>query len=157
MITINQAAPDFSLPDQDGKTHRLSDHRGKWVLVYFYPKDGTSGCTKEACSIRDSFPEFKKLNLTIFGVSVDSVESHEEFSKKYSLPFTILSDSSHEVVKAYGVWAKKQYMGKEYEGTVRTSFLINPEGVVVKVYQNVNPDIHAEEVLKDVTTLQASH
>ena len=144
-----EAAPDFTLPDQNGKEHSLSDYVGKWVLVYFYPKDDTPGCTKEACSIRDNLPDFKKLNLAVLGISTDSVKSHNKFADKYDLPFTLLADSDKKVVKEYGVWGKKKFMGREYEGTLRTSFLIDPMGLIVKIYENVKPDIHVQQVLED--------
>ncbi|MGC8776205.1 MAG: thioredoxin-dependent thiol peroxidase [Minisyncoccia bacterium] len=152
-LKLNQKAPDFKLKDQDGKNHKLSDYRGKWVLIYFYPKDDTPGCTKEACAIRDNFPDFKKLNIVVLGISVDSVESHKKFVKKYNLPFILLSDDKKEVVKKYGVWAKKKFMGKVYEGTLRTSFLIDPFGKIFKIYKNVKPEFHAEEVLNDLKNI----
>src|SRR3989344_5069825 len=153
MIEEGILAPEFELSDQDGKTHRLSDCRGKWVLVYFYPKDDTPGCTKEACSIRDNWPDFKKLKLTVLGISVDSVKSHDKFAAKYELPFTLLADEEKKVVKQYGVWAKKKFMGREYMGTLRTSLLIDPKGKIAKKYEQVKPEIHAEEVLKDLKKL----
>lgn len=143
-------APVFSLPDQKGTIHKLADYKGQWVLLYFYPKDDTPGCTKEACMIRDSWPKFKKLGIQVFGVSVDSVKSHGKFVKKYDLPFTLLADEDKALVKKYGVWGKKKFMGREYMGTNRTSFLIDPAGKIVKVYENVKPDGHAEEVLSDL-------
>ncbi len=143
-------APEFSLPDQDGAMHSLSESRGTWVLLYFYPKDDTPGCTKEACMIRDAFPDFSAVKARVFGVSVDSVESHKKFAEKYGLPFTLLADTGKETVHAYGVWGKKKMMGREYEGTLRTSFLIDPEGTVAKIYRDVKPEIHAAEVLKDL-------
>jgi len=152
---LDTAAPDFVLPDQDGNQHSLSDYRGKWVLLYFYPKDDTSGCTKEACTIRDSFPDFGKSNAVVLGVSVDPPESHKKFSEKYRLPFTLLADVNKKVVRAYGVWQKKQYIGREYDGTVRSSFLIDPMGIVEKIYKNVKPEKHAAEVLEDLRTLQS--
>jgi peroxiredoxin Q/BCP len=152
-LKINQQAPDFKLKDQNGKIHKLSNYQGKWVLLYFYPKDDTPGCTKEACAIRDNFPNFKKLSVVVLGVSVDSVESHKKFSQKYNLPFTLLSDERKEIVKKYGVWGKKKFMGKEYEGTLRTSFLISPQGKIAKIYENVKPEIHAEEVLNNLNLL----
>jgi len=148
-IKLNTKAPDFNLPDQDGKLHKLSDYKGKWVLLYFYPKDNTPGCTKEACGIRDEFKNFKNLNIVVLGISADSQQSHKKFIQKYKLPFTLLSDESKKVLKKYGVWGKKKFMGKEYEGILRTSFLINPDGKIVKIYEQVKPDIHAKEVLKD--------
>ena len=148
-IKLNTKAPDFNLPDQDGKLHKLSDYKGRWVLLYFYPKDNTPGCTKEACGIRDEFKNFKNLNIVVLGISADSQQSHKKFIQKYKLPFTLLSDESKKVLKKYGVWGKKKFIGKEYEGILRTSFLINPDGKIVKIYEQVKPDIHAKEVLKD--------
>lgn len=147
-------APLFTLADQTGKTHALSDYKGGWVLIYFYPKDDTPGCTKQACAIRDDFPAFNTLGLTVFGISTDSVKSHAKFVEKYELPFTLLSDEDKKVVEAYGVWGKKKFMGREYLGTMRTSFLIDPKGVIAKVYTDVKPDLHAEMVLGDVKALQ---
>ncbi len=152
-LTLHQHAPDFSLPDQNGALHTLSKYKGQWVLLYFYPKDDTPGCTKEACAIRDNFLAFKKLKVQIFGISVDSVKRHEKFAAKYELPFTLLADEKKEVVEQYGVWAKKKFMGREYMGIVRTSFLINPQGKIAKIYENVKPEIHAEEVLADLKNL----
>lgn len=146
-------APDFSLLDQNGKVQLLSDFKGKTVLLYFYPKDDTPGCTTEACTLRDSFKQFQKAGIIILGVSTDSVKSHEKFSKKYSLPFPLLADENREVVKVYHVWAKKKFMGKEFMGTNRTSFLIDKKGKIVKVYENVKPEEHAGSVLLDATTL----
>lgn len=144
-------APEFSLPDQDGTIHPISEYRGQWVLLYFYPKDDTEGCTKEACAIRDDFPAFGNLGAKVLGVSVDSVASHKKFAEKYSLPFTLLADEQKNIVNRYGVWGKKKFMGREYEGTSRVSFLIDPEGSIAKVYENVKPAEHAQEVLADLT------
>ena len=151
-IEVGKMAPDFELPDQNGKLHKLSDYRGKTVLLYFYPKDDTPGCTKEACSIRDSQSNFKNLTTVVLGVSVDSVESHKKFAEKYGLPFPLLSDEKKEVVKLYGVWGKKEAAGLKHQelGTLRSSFLIDPEGKIAKIYEKVKPEIHAEEVLEDV-------
>lgn len=155
MTTIKQGspAPDFTLPDQDGVFRSLSDYEGGWVLVYFYPKDDTPGCTKEACMIRDAFPDFGKLGATVLGVSIDSIKSHKKFVEKYGLPFTLLADEKKEVVRAYGVWGKKKMMGREYEGTLRTSFLIDPEGIVAKIYEDVKPEVHAAQVIEDLGEL----
>lgn len=153
MLHIGDLAPEFSLKDQHDVTHTLKDERGNWVLLYFYPKDDTPGCTKEACALRDNFPRFKKLGITIFGVSVDSVKSHGKFVEKYELPFTLLSDDEKKVVAAYGVWGKKKFMGREYMGTKRWSFLIDPKGKVVKIYEDVKPEKHAEDVLADLAAL----
>jgi len=149
-------APDFILFDQNGIPHSLSDYKGKWVLLYFYPKDDTPGCTKEACGVRDVFPRFKKMDAIVLGVSADSVERHKKFVDKYKLPFTLLSDENKDIIKKYGVWAKKKFMGREYMGIVRTSFLIDPKGVIMKIYENVKPDTHAEEVLKDLQMFRKS-
>lgn len=153
-LKIGDVAPDFSLKDQDEHTHTLSNEKGKWVLIYFYPKDNTPGCTKQACAIRDEFPAFKKLGCTVFGISVDSEKSHKKFEEKFNLPFTLLADTEKKVVEAYGVWAPKKFMGREYLGTVRTSFLINPEGTIAKIYEKVKPELHADEVLADLKALQ---
>ena len=144
---------DFSLPDQNGKIHQLSSYKGKWVLLYFYPKDDTPGCTKEACGFRDSLNDLKKHNVVVLGVSADSVSSHQKFAKKYNLNFSLLSDEKKEVIKAYGAWGKKKFMGKEFEGILRISFLINPEGEIVKKYDKVKPEIHAKEVLEEIKNL----
>lgn len=150
---IGTNSPEFKLPDQDGKMHTLSDYKGKWVLLYFYPKDDTTGCTKEACGIRDGMPNFKKLKISVLGVSTDSVKSHKKFADKYKLPFTLLADEDKEVVKKYGVWGKKKFMGREYMGTYRTSFIIDPRGKITKIYENVVPATHAEEVLRDLGSM----
>ncbi len=147
-LKIGDSAPDFELPDQNGETHKLSDFSGKKVLVYFYPKDFTSGCTTEACSLRDSFPRFK--GVEVFGISTDSVASHKKFADKYKLPFTLLADKNKEVVKLYDVYKPKKFLGKEFLGTLRTSFLIDEKGKILKIYENVKPAVHATEVLTDL-------
>ena len=124
------------------------------MILYFYPKDDPPGCTKEACSFRDGFAKFKRAGIEILGVSVDSVKKHAKFVEKYSLPFTLLSDEEKKIVEAYKVWGKKKFMGREYMGTNRVSYLINPEGIIVKVYESVKPDEHADEVLQDVKSLK---
>lgn len=154
MPKVGEKAPEFSLPDQDGKSHSLADYRGQWVLLYFYPKDDTPGCTKQACAIRDSLSSFKQLSAVVFGISVDSVASHRKFADKYELPFTLLADENKEVVTMYGVWGKKKMMGKEFDGTIRTSFLINPDGIIEKVYEKVDPEGHADMVLADLQKLR---
>ncbi len=147
------AAPLFTLPDQDGKEHTLADYRGKWVLLYFYPKDDTPGCTIEACTIRDQFKDFKAIDAVVLGVSTDSVESHRKFATTYELPFTLLSDAHKEVVGQYGVFGERKFMGKTYMGTSRTSFLIRPDGTIAKVYGKVKPEQHAAEVIADLKAL----
>ncbi|MFO0702618.1 MAG: thioredoxin-dependent thiol peroxidase [Candidatus Andersenbacteria bacterium] len=151
---VGTKAPDFSLPDQDGTTRTLSDYRGKWVLLYFYPKDDTPGCTTEACSLRDNLPKFGKSKAVVLGVSVDSTARHKKFVDKYKLPFTLLADEDKKVVNQYSVWQLKKFMGREYMGTLRTSFLIDPKGVVRKVYEKVKPPVHAAQVLSDLAELQ---
>ncbi|MDZ7270622.1 MAG: thioredoxin-dependent thiol peroxidase [candidate division KSB1 bacterium] len=152
---VGDEAPDFALPDQKGVVHRLSDYRGKWVLLYFYPKDDTPGCTAEACAFRDNLPAFGALKVQVLGVSVDSVSSHTRFASKYKIEFPLLADEEKKVVALYGVWGKKKFMGREFMGTNRTSFLIDPDGRVAKVYEKVKPDRHAEEVLQDLNSLGA--
>jgi peroxiredoxin Q/BCP len=154
-LTVGQKAPAFRLPDQAGVEHALSDSAGSWVVLYFYPKDDTPGCTKEACSFRDTLPKFKKVDAVIFGVSVDSVKKHAKFAEKYELPFTLLADEEKKTVNDYGVWAKKKFMGREYMGTLRNSFLIDPKGKIAKIYESVKPELHADELLADLKSLQA--
>jgi peroxiredoxin Q/BCP len=143
-------AKDFELPDQNGKVHKLSDYIDKWIVLYFYPKDNTPGCTKEACNFRDSIDKFKKLGVVILGVSKDSVTSHKKFADKYHLNFTILSNEDKSVIKKYKSWGIKKFMGREFEGTIRNTYLINPKGEIVKFYEKVNPLTHSEQILKDL-------
>ncbi len=150
LLTVGQQAPDFALPNQDGVECRLSSYRGSWVLIYFYPRDNTPGCTQQACGIRDSFPDFSKSKVTVLGISTDSVGSHKKFAERYTLPFNLLADTEKEVVRAYGVWAPKKFMGREFLGVQRTSFLIDPAGVIAKIYEGVKPTLHAQEVLRDM-------
>lgn len=153
-LKIGDKAPVFKLPDQNGDIHSLAEYKGKWVLLYFYPKDDTPGCTKEACLIRDNFPDFKKLKVVVFGISTDSVKSHKKFADKYNLPFVILADEDKDIVKKYGVWGKKKFMGREYMGTFRTSFLIDPSGKIARIFEKVNPETHAGEVLTELKLLK---
>jgi len=141
------------LPDQNDKTHKLADYRGRKVLIYFYPKDGTPGCTTEACQIRDNFPKFEETLVAVLGISTDSPESHKKFSQKYKLPFTLLADTNKEVVKTYDVYKPQKFLGREFLGTVRTSFLIDETGKIIKIYENVKPAAHAQEVLRDLASL----
>lgn len=142
-------APDFTLPDQRGRQHALSDYRGQWLLLYFYPKDGTPGCTKEACGIRDHFGRFEDLDTAVLGVSPDSVKSHREFAEEHDLPFTLLADAERKVVNQYGVWGAATIDGEEIETTHRVSFLIDPDGEIARVYGDVDPEAHATEVIAD--------
>ncbi len=153
MLTNNDTAPLFTLPNQDNKLVSLKDLMGKWVLVYFYPKDDTPGCTIEACILKDNLPSFEKSNAVILGISTDSIQSHKKFHTKYFLNFDLLSDTNKEIVHAYGVWQEKKFMGKTYMGIARTSFLINPQGKIEKIYSNVKPVLHAKEVASDLAHL----
>ncbi len=154
-ITANQPAPGFTLPDENGEMHSLSDYRGQPVILYFYPKDDTPGCTTEACNFRDDYSAYEGKNVTILGVSPDSPKSHTKFKTKYHLPFTLLSDEDHQVAEAYGVWALKKMMGREYMGILRTTFLIDADGEIARVFENVKPADHSAEVLTGLDQLQA--
>lgn len=145
MLEPGQKAPDFQARDQAGQEHRLSDYQGQWILLYFYPKDDTPGCTKEACAIRDTFPSFSELEAVVLGVSTDSEESHAAFAKKYDLPFTLLADPKKEIVSQYGA-------GGLFK---RISYLISPEMKIAKAYMQVKPETHAAEVLSDLELLRA--
>ena len=142
------AAPNFAAQDANGETVRLKDLRGQKVVLYFYPKDDTPGCTKEACSFRDAFADFKKRNIKVLGVSVDGEASHKKFAAKYMLPFTLLSDPDHAIADAYGVYGEKKFMGRTYLGVKRVTFLIDEKGKVKKVFEKVKPEAHALDVLE---------
>jgi peroxiredoxin Q/BCP len=146
-------APLFSLPDSLGIIHSLEDYQGKWVILYFYPRDDTPGCTKEACGFRDMTEAFTQKNAVILGVSKDSVSSHKKFSDKFSLSFSLLSDENLETIKAYEAWGKKKFMGKVFDGIMRSTVLIDPHGNIVKRYEKVDPVVHASEILSDIETL----
>ncbi|HEX8285870.1 MAG TPA: thioredoxin-dependent thiol peroxidase [Pyrinomonadaceae bacterium] len=148
MINEGDAAPDFEATDAEGNAVKLSDLSGRKVVLYFYPKDDTPGCTKEACSFRDSFAEFERRGIKVLGVSTDDERSHRKFAEKYSLPFTLLADIGHAVADLYGVYGEKQFMGRTYMGVARKTFLIDERGRVVKVFDKVKVDEHADEVLK---------
>jgi peroxiredoxin Q/BCP len=154
MLEQGSVAPDFSLPDQFGKIHSLKDYRGQWIILYFYPKDHTPGCTTEACNFRDDFPQFQSLNALIFGVSKDSVKRHSSFAQKFNLPFLLLSDESGEVCEKYEVWQEKSMYGKKYMGIVRSTYLIDPEGKISRVYPKVKVKEHAAELLEDLQGLK---
>jgi thioredoxin-dependent peroxiredoxin len=147
-IKVGDKAPSFKLKNQDGKTISLSDLKGKPIVLYFYPKDDTSGCTKEACNFRDEFPKFGKMKAEIIGVSADSVESHKKFAQKYKLPFNLLSDEKKEVIEKYGVWQEKSMYGKKYMGIVRTTFIIDASGKIGKIFPKVKVDNHNKEVME---------
>jgi peroxiredoxin Q/BCP len=147
MPAAGQQAPDFTLPDQDGKAVRLSDLRGKRVVLYFYPKDDTSGCTTQACAIRDRAPEFDTKGAIVLGVSPDAPASHRKFREKYNLPFTLLADTEHTVAEKYGVWKEKTLYGRKYWGNERTTFVIGRDGRIEQVLERVKPAGHADDVL----------
>lgn len=146
-------APDFNLPDQNGKIHCLNDYVGKWVLIYFYPKDETPGCTKEACGFRDVSADFAKKGIIVIGISKDTVASHKKFATNHHLLFSLLSDVSTETIKAYGAWGEKKFMGRVYSGILRVSFLISPDQSIQKKYEKVNVFAHAKEILNDFELL----
>jgi peroxiredoxin Q/BCP len=147
-------APDFVLLDDTSVLRKLSDFRGKNVVLYFYPADDTPGCTKEACNFRDDYSAYEKAEIVILGVSPDTVKSHAKFKQKFQLPFPLLADEGHKVCDLYGVWGPKKMMGQDYEGVLRTTFLIDKEGNIVKVFENVRPAEHSGEVL---AALDVSH
>ncbi len=148
MIEVGMQAPDFELADQEGKKHKLKDYRGKKVVLYFYPKDDTSGCTKEACGFQDSMTAFRKKGIEVLGVSKDSMESHQKFTQKYKLNFTLLSDPEHKVLEAYNAWQQKSMYGRAYMGIQRSTVLIDEKGKIVKIFPKVSPEEHAKEVLE---------
>ncbi len=154
MTKVGDSAPGFCIPDKDEKEVCLKDFSGRWVVLYFYPKDNTSGCTIEAADFSRMKEEFKKLNAEILGVSVDSPESHRDFVQKHSLTITLLSDREHRVVNDWGVWGKKKLYGKEYEGTIRSTFLIDPKGKVREVWDKVHVENHAKAVMERLKALQ---
>jgi thioredoxin-dependent peroxiredoxin len=147
MIEEGKPAPDFELATDTGERVKLSDYRGQPVVLYFYPKDDTPGCTTQACGFRDSYADFEKRGAVILGVSPDDEASHVKFKNKYSLPFTLLADPEHKVSEQYGVWGEKKYAGKTYWGVQRSTFLIDADGNIAKVMHNVKPDGHPEQVL----------
>jgi peroxiredoxin Q/BCP len=147
LLAVGTQAPEFTTTDQDGKKRSLSDFKGMKVILYFYPKDNTSGCTKEACALRDHFDAFRRLGVEILGVSVDSEKSHQSFVQKYGLPFTLLADTDKRLVEAYGVWGEKSLYGKRYMGTNRVTYLIDEAGKIAAVFPKVKPETHAEEIL----------
>ena len=147
MLEVQMKAPDFNLLDQDGNTVRLSDFRGKKVILYFYPKDNTPGCTRQACAFAASYEQFKAQDIVVIGISKDSVASHLKFAQKYDLPFILLSDPELQAIQAYGVWQEKKLYGKVSMGVVRTTFIINEQGIIEKVMPKVKPDTNAADIL----------
>ncbi len=150
MLEEGKKAPLFTLKNQEGKEISLKDFNGKKVVLYFYPKDDTTGCTKEACSFRDGFPQFNNLNAVILGISPDSVASHKKFAEKYNLPFTLLSDESKKVIEKYGVWKEKNNYGKKYMGVERTTYVIDENGMIQKIFPKVKVEGHDLELLEEL-------
>jgi peroxiredoxin Q/BCP len=150
-LKAGDVAPDFSVATNGGGKVSLADFKGKPVILYFYPKDDTPGCTREACAFRDGFAEFKKRGAVVLGVSTDPVKSHDKFVEKFKLPFTLLADEDKRIVTAYGVWGEKTFMGRKYLGTHRVTFLIGPDGRIKKIWPQVKPDGHAAEVLAELS------
>jgi peroxiredoxin Q/BCP len=147
-IKSGMKAPEISLLDENGTLRKLSSYAGHAVVLYFYPKDDTSGCTKEACNFRDDYSAYERAGVVILGVSPDSPDSHARFKAKYNLPFTLLSDPGHKICDLYGTWGPKKFLGRSYEGVLRTTFLIGPEGDIIKVFENVKPADHSTEILE---------
>lgn len=157
MLNVETSAPDFTLPDQNGSQQTLTSYLGQWVVLYFYPKDDTPGCTKEACAIAEVYDEFANLGVTVFGVSKDSTASHAKFAAKYQLPFLLLSDSSLSVIASYEALKEKTWLGKNVSSISRVTYLINPQGIIVKVYPKVDPSSHALQILSDLKALGLVH
>ena len=150
MLTINTQAPDFTLPDQDGKMHSLSDYKGRKVILYFYPKDNTSGCTKQACAFSELFPHFREKGAEIIGISKDSVASHKKFQEKFNLKFTLLADTEKTAIQAYDVWKEKTLYGKKSFGVVRTTYLIDENGIITKAFSNVKAAENPGQMLEEI-------
>jgi thioredoxin-dependent peroxiredoxin len=152
-MNIGQSAPEFTALDRDGKSTQISDFRGNWLVLYFYPKDLTPGCTTQAIDFTSHLPQFQALNTQVVGISPDSIESHGKFIKKHNLAISLLSDPEHQIAEAYGVWQLKKFMGKEYMGIIRSTFLIDPEGKIAQIWSKVKVKNHAEIVLQEVRSL----
>ncbi len=152
LLTVGEQAPDFEAITDEGKSMRLSDHQGKVVVLYFYPRADTPGCTKEACGFRDDYSAYEDAGVVILGVSPDSVKDQAKFKKKFELPFTLLADEDHKIADHYSVWGLKNFMGKEYEGVHRTTFLIGEDGKILAVFEKVKPAKHSEEILASIPT-----
>ena len=152
-LNTGVSAPDFNLLDDTSVARKLSAYRGKPVILYFYPKDDTPGCTKEACNFRDDYSAYEKAGVTILGVSADSPQSHAKFKAKFQLPFPLLADEDHGVCDRYGVWGPKKFMGREYEGVSRTTYLIDADGNIARVFENVRPAEHSAELIEALRAL----
>lgn len=147
MLEVGSLAPDFSLPDENGDLHKLSDYRGQKVILYFYPKDNTAGCTKQACGFKDRYPLIQEKGAVVLGISKDSVRTHKNFKTKYDLPFTLLSDPEHQVIEMYDVWKEKKNYGRVYMGIVRSTYLIDENGIIVKALEKVKPDQNPQDMV----------
>lgn len=152
-LNVGDAAPSFALPDAEGKLVKLEDLQGKWVVLYFYPRDNTPGCTKEACGFRDAYADYQTSDVVVLGVSTDDAKAHTKFATKYDLPFPLLVDEGGAIASEYGSYGLKKFMGKEYMGISRSTFIIDPEGKLAKIYRKVKPEPHAQEVLSDIAEL----
>ncbi len=153
-LAVGQPAPEFSLPGGDGQTVSLAQFRGQWVVLYFYPRDNTPGCTTEACGFRDAYPELQQTQAVVLGISTDTVASHAKFARKYHLPFLLLADIEGQVARAYGSYGPKKFMGKSDEGVFRHTFIIDPQGRIAQIYRKVKPETHAQQVQQDLARLQ---
>jgi peroxiredoxin Q/BCP len=153
-VSVGQTAPDFTAPDDQGRPVTLSDFRGRPVVLFFYPKDDTSGCTTEACSFRDNLPRFDKLDAVILGIRPDSVKSHKKFKEKFDLPYPLVADEDKTIVNAYGVWAEKSMYGRKYMGVNRTTFIVDRDGKIARIFEKVKPENHAVEVAEAVAALK---
>ena len=156
MPDVGDPAPEIALPDETGTIHRLADQRGRWTILYFYPKDDTPGCTVEACEFRDAIATFEERGADVWGVSPQGAPSKKAFREKFDLPFTLLADEAHEAAEAYGSWVEKQNYGKTYMGTARTTFLVDPDGRIAKTWPKVKPEGHAADVLASLDAFQAA-
>ena len=151
MLSVGTKAPEFELPDQEGVMHSLKDYRGKKVILYFYPKDNTSGCTKQACGFSDRYPQFTEKGAVVLGISKDTVASHKRFAEKYGLVFTLLADPERQVIEAYDVWKEKRYYGKVSMGVVRTTYLIDEDGIIIRANDKVKAADDAEKMLGELS------
>ena len=147
MLEVGSLAPNFSLPDENGEIHKLSDYRGQKVILYFYPKDNTAGCTRQACGFKDRYPLIQEKGAVVLGISKDSVRAHKNFKTKYDLPFTLLSDPEHQVIEMYDVWKEKKNYGRVYMGIVRSTYLIDEKGIIVKALEKVKPDQNPQDMV----------
>lgn len=153
-LNVGDKAPTFTLPTADGRPVSLADYLGRPVVVYFYPKDDTPGCTTQACGLRDAFPRFEGVDAVVLGVSPDDVKSHQKFKKKFDLPFTLVADTDHAIAESYGVWQEKSMYGRNYMGNARTTFVIDRKGRIAKVLEKVKPDAHTEQVLEALSAIE---